>query len=137
MVTRKVLQLGEDLKNEQRTIRQLVTFSDEELTDDKIDDRKRRCCARSRPSRRRAAWCRSRKKSLTSTEKGQAEVSACALEVLGGARRAVEADSGDRVHRAREAADDRGDQEQVESVQRTEREIGHAERQLAAKAASR
>ena len=41
MVTRKVIQLGEDLKNDQRTIRELVTFSDEELTDDKIDDRKR------------------------------------------------------------------------------------------------
>src|SRR6187401_2542155 len=35
MVTKKVLQLGDDLKNEQRTIRELVTFSDEELTDDK------------------------------------------------------------------------------------------------------
>src|SRR6188472_1456273 len=31
MVTKKVLQLGDDLKNEQRTIRELVTFSDEEL----------------------------------------------------------------------------------------------------------
>ena len=41
MVTKKVLQLGEDLKNDQRTIRELVTFSDEELTDDKIEDRKR------------------------------------------------------------------------------------------------
>ena len=41
MVTKKVLQLGDDLKNEQRTIRELVTFSDEELTDDKIEDRKR------------------------------------------------------------------------------------------------
>ena len=38
---RRCIQLGEDLKNEQRTIRELVTFSDEELTEDKIEDRKR------------------------------------------------------------------------------------------------
>jgi RNA polymerase primary sigma factor len=41
MVTRKVLQLGDDLRNDQRTIRELVTFSDDEITDDKLDDRKR------------------------------------------------------------------------------------------------
>src|SRR6266436_5806331 len=39
MVTKKVLQLGDDLKNDQRTIRELVTFSEEELTEDKIEDR--------------------------------------------------------------------------------------------------
>ena len=41
MVTKKVIQLGEDLRNDQRTIRELVTFSDEEITDEKIEDRKR------------------------------------------------------------------------------------------------
>jgi RNA polymerase primary sigma factor len=39
--TRRVIQLGEDLKNDQRTIRELVTFSDDELTEDKLEDRKR------------------------------------------------------------------------------------------------
>ena len=33
--------MGDQLKNEERSIRELVTFVDEELTDDKIDDRKR------------------------------------------------------------------------------------------------
>jgi RNA polymerase primary sigma factor len=41
MVTRKVIQLGDDLKNDERTIRELVTFSDDELTEDKLEDRKR------------------------------------------------------------------------------------------------
>src|SRR3954453_10372408 len=41
MVTKKVIQLGDDLKNDQRTIRELVTFSEEELTEDKIEDRKK------------------------------------------------------------------------------------------------
>src|SRR4051795_9666107 len=33
-VLKRVIQLGEDLKNDQRTIRELVTFSDDELTED-------------------------------------------------------------------------------------------------------
>ena len=41
MVTRKVIQLGDDLKAEERTVRELVTFSDDELTEDKLEDRKR------------------------------------------------------------------------------------------------
>jgi RNA polymerase primary sigma factor len=41
MVTRKVIQLGDELKNDERTIRELVTFSDDELTEDKLEDRKR------------------------------------------------------------------------------------------------
>ena len=40
-MTKKVVPLGEDLRNDQRTIRELVTFSDEEITDEKIEDRKR------------------------------------------------------------------------------------------------
>jgi len=40
-VLKRVIQLGEDLKNDQRTIRELVTFSDDELTEDKLEDRKR------------------------------------------------------------------------------------------------
>jgi RNA polymerase primary sigma factor len=41
MVTKKVIQLGEELKADERTIRELVTFSDDELTEDKLEDRKR------------------------------------------------------------------------------------------------
>jgi RNA polymerase primary sigma factor len=41
LVTRKVLELGEELRNDERTIRELVTFSDDELTEDKLEDRKR------------------------------------------------------------------------------------------------
>ena len=35
------MQMGDALKNDERSIRELVTFVDEELTDEKIDDRKR------------------------------------------------------------------------------------------------
>jgi RNA polymerase primary sigma factor len=40
-VARNIMTMGDQLKNEERSIRELVTFVDEELTDDKIDDRKR------------------------------------------------------------------------------------------------
>jgi len=38
---RAIMQMGDALKNEERSIRELVIFNDEELTDDKIEDRKR------------------------------------------------------------------------------------------------
>ena len=34
------MQMGDALKNDERSIRELVTFVDEELTDEKIEDRK-------------------------------------------------------------------------------------------------
>jgi RNA polymerase primary sigma factor len=40
-VARAIMTMGDQLKNEERSIRELVTFIDEELTDDKIEDRKR------------------------------------------------------------------------------------------------
>src|SRR6478672_13144450 len=40
-VLKRVIQLGEDLKNDQRTIRELVIFNDEEITDERIAERSR------------------------------------------------------------------------------------------------
>ncbi|HEX2456380.1 MAG TPA: RNA polymerase sigma factor RpoD [Vicinamibacterales bacterium] len=40
-VARTIMQMGDQLKNDERSIRELVIFNDEELTDDKIEDRKR------------------------------------------------------------------------------------------------
>jgi RNA polymerase primary sigma factor len=40
-IARLIIQMGDALKAEERSIRELVTFVDEELTDEKIDDRKR------------------------------------------------------------------------------------------------
>src|SRR4026207_554808 len=40
-VARAIIQMGEQLKADERSIRELVTFVDEELTDEKIDDRKK------------------------------------------------------------------------------------------------
>ena len=136
MVTKKVLQLGEDLKNDQRTIRELVTFSDEELTDDKIEDRKREV-----PKQIEAV-----KKARVLVQKAEAEAGDVPKKDKREAepprrwefsRRAVScrsADSRDRIApSAGEAPDDRGDQGGRSTVvQRTEREIAHVERQLVA-----
>src|SRR5437762_1543701 len=40
-IARVIMQMGDQLKNDERSIRKLVTFVDEELTDEKIDDRKK------------------------------------------------------------------------------------------------
>ena len=40
-VARVIIQMGEQLRSGERTIRELVTFQDEELTDDRIDERAR------------------------------------------------------------------------------------------------
>ncbi len=40
-VTKAIIQMGDQLRNGERTIRELVTFQDEELTDDRIEDRAR------------------------------------------------------------------------------------------------
>ncbi len=40
-IARTIMQMGDQLRNEERSIRELVTFPDDELTDDKIEDRKK------------------------------------------------------------------------------------------------
>src|SRR5262245_6032911 len=40
-VARTIMQMGDQLKNDERSIRELVIFNDEEITDDKIEERKR------------------------------------------------------------------------------------------------
>ena len=40
-IARLIIQMGDALKADERSIRELVTFVDDELTDEKIDDRKR------------------------------------------------------------------------------------------------
>ncbi len=40
-IARVIMQMGDALRNDERSIRELVTFVDEELTDEKIEDRKK------------------------------------------------------------------------------------------------
>ena len=132
MVTRKVIELGEQLKAGQRTIRELVTFSDEELTDDKIDDRAREVLRQIEAVRKaRAHVEKAEEKFATIPKKEKRKYTRARWRMLRGrvelSQRIREIEFTELVKRRliEEIKD------QVESVQRTQREIAQVERQLA------
>ena len=131
MVTKKVLQLGDDLKNEQRTIRELVTFSEEELTDDKIDDRKKEVLRQIDAVRKaRAVVQKTEEKLALVLKKDKRKYRRARWKML---RARVELSQRIRDIEFTELVKRRMIEEikdQVEVVQRTEREILHVERQL-------
>jgi RNA polymerase primary sigma factor len=131
MVTKKVLQLGDDLKNEQRTIRELVTFSDEELTDDKIEDRKREVLRQIEAVRKaRVLMQKAEEKLDPIPKKDKKKYRRARWKML---RARVELSRRIREIEFTELVKRRMIEEikeQVETVQRTEREIQHVERQI-------
>jgi RNA polymerase primary sigma factor len=131
MVTKKVLQLGEDLKNDQRTIRELVTFSDEELTDDKIEDRKREVLKQIEAVKKARVLVQKAEEKLTTVPKKDKRKYRRARWKFLEAR--VELSKRIREIEFTELVKRRMIEEikdQVEVVQRTERDIAHVERQL-------
>ncbi len=60
-VARAIIQMGDQLKSGERTIRELVTFQDEELTDDRIDERARQVMRQIETVRK--AWAEVQKRS--------------------------------------------------------------------------
>jgi len=69
-IARVIMQMGDALKNDERSIRELVTFVDEELTDEKIEDRKKQVLRQIDAVRK--AWVASEKckEKLEKTPKG-------------------------------------------------------------------
>src|SRR3954452_2143629 len=69
-IARLIMQMGDALKNDERSIRELVTFVDEELTDEKIEDRKKQVLRQIDAVRK--AWLASEKckEKLDNTAKG-------------------------------------------------------------------
>ena len=131
MVTKKVIQLGEDLKNEQRTIRELVIFSDEEITDEKIDDRKRDVLKQIEAVKKaRAVVQKTEEKLATVPKKEKRKYTRARWKML---RSRVDLSQRIREIEFTELVKRRmidEIKEQVEAVQRTEREITQYERQL-------
>ena len=133
-VTRLIIQMGDQLRVGERTIRELATIQDEELTDERLDERKREVLRQIDAVRR--AW--------TDAEKRESKLAAVPRKDRRRHRRArwktlrarVELS---RLIRAIEFTESIKrkliDQikDSVEAVQRTEREIGSVERQLNAK----
>ena len=108
-VTQEVLEMGEQLKRGERTVRELVVFNEEEITDEKIAARQREFLKQidrvQAGGRRRAAS--SQEKFADVDEDRQAQVPQGALEDRPRAHRGVTRDPPDRVHRNGEAPPDR------------------------------
>jgi RNA polymerase primary sigma factor len=131
MVTRKVIQLGDDLKAEERTVRELVTFSDDELTEDKLEDRKREVLRQVDAVRKARVTMQKAEEKLVDIPKKdkkkyrkyRGKMLRCRVEL---SRRIRDIEFTEIVKRRliEEIKD------QVESVQRVQREIDAIERQL-------
>src|SRR6187399_2151243 len=69
-IARVIMQMGDQLKNDERSIRELVTFVDEELTDEKIDDRKKQVMRQIEAVRKAWQQVEKCKEKLDNTAKG-------------------------------------------------------------------
>ena len=69
-ITRLIIQMGDSLKADERSIRELVTFVDEELTDEKIDDRKKQVVRQMESVRKAWLVVEKCKEKLEKTPKG-------------------------------------------------------------------
>src|SRR5690606_31122477 len=128
MVTNKVIQLGEELRNDQRTIRELVIFSDEEITEEKIEDRKREVLKQIEAVKKaRLAAQKAEEKLSGIPKKEKRKYTRARWKML---RARVELSQRIRAIEFTELVKRRmidEIKEQVEAVQRTEREIRHYE----------
>ncbi|HET7618812.1 MAG TPA: sigma-70 family RNA polymerase sigma factor, partial [Vicinamibacterales bacterium] len=137
-IARMVMQMGDQLRNDERSIRELVIFVDEELTEEKIDDRKKQVLRQIDAVRK--AWLASEKakekldktaKGVTTREKRKYRRVRC--EAM---RARVELSQLIRKIEFTEIVKRRMiDQikDKVEAVMRLKREIDYIERQLTAK----
>jgi RNA polymerase primary sigma factor len=69
-IARLIIQMGDALKADERSIRELVTFVDEELTDEKIDDRKKQVLKQIEAVRKAWQTVEKCKEKLEGTAKG-------------------------------------------------------------------
>ena len=108
-VAHAIMTMGDQLKNDERSVRELVIFQDEEITDDKIEERKRQVLRQIEAVRKASLATEKCKEKLDKTREGhddprEAEVPQGALGGAARPHRAVTADAEDRVHGDRQAA---------------------------------
>ena len=81
-IAKAVIRMGEALKAGERTIRELVIFNDEEITDDRIEERAQKFLrevdgraqgapGRARSCRKSSTWCRSPRSGSTAARSGR------------------------------------------------------------------
>ena len=111
-VAKKVIELGEHLKAGERTIRELVIFNDEEITDERIEERTREvlrqidAVRKARAGLREARW-RSSRRRRRRTRRSTAAPGGRRMRARVAVSQLIR---DDRVHRAGEAPADRGDE---------------------------
>jgi RNA polymerase primary sigma factor len=137
-IARVIMQMGDALRNDERSIRELVTFVDEELTDEKIEDRKKQVLRQIEAVKK--AWLQAEKckEKLTDTSRGvttreKKKYRKVRWEALRGR---VELSQLIRKIEFTETIKRRMiDQikDKVEGVMRLQRQVGYIERQLTAK----
>ena len=115
LVAKKVIQLGDQLHVGDRTIRELVIFNDEEITDERIQERSKQVqkqidAVRKARARLREVRGEARRNAEGRDDPRQAEVPPRELGGDARPRRAVAAHPRDRVHRVREAPAHRRDE---------------------------
>jgi RNA polymerase primary sigma factor len=69
-VARAIMTMGDQLKNDERSVRELVIFQDEEITDDKIEERKRQVLRQIEAVRKASLATEKCKEKLDKTPKG-------------------------------------------------------------------
>ena len=134
-IARAIIDMGEQLRAGKRTIRELVIFNDEEITDERVEERAREVLKQiDAVKKAHGDWEKREAKVAEAPKRAGRPVPPRPLEVDARPRRAVAADPQDRVHRGRSsAAWSTQVKEQVEDVQRLQREVDYIERQLTAK----
>ena len=116
LVAKKVILLGDQLRSGDRTIRELVIFNDEEITDERIQERSKQVQRQIEAVRKAREVSEKLFEKLADTAEGrddarEAEVPEGALGRDARAGRAVAADPRDRVHRGGQAPADRRDED--------------------------
>ncbi len=137
-IARVIMQMGDALRNDERSIRELVTFVDEELTDEKIEDRKKQVLRQIEAVKK--AWLQAEKckEKLADTSRGvttreKRKYRKVRWEAL---RARVELSQLIRKIEFTETIKRRMiDQikDKVEGVMRLQRQVGYIDRQLTAK----
>jgi RNA polymerase primary sigma factor len=137
-IARVIMQMGDALRNDERSIRELVTFVDEELTDEKIEDRKKQVLRQIEAVKK--AWLQAEKckEKLADTSRGvttreKKKYRKVRWEAL---RARVELSQLIRKIEFTETIKRRMiDQikDRVEGVMRLQRQVGYIDRQLTAK----
>src|SRR6195256_7059417 len=69
-IAKVIMTMGDALKNDERSIRELVTFVDDELTDEKLDDRKKQVLRQIEAVRKAWLGAEKCKEKLADTSKG-------------------------------------------------------------------